>query len=436
MKTSIDCSRYLSFFLSALLLTITSNAVAQPTTEQTVIPKFRAQTIDSKVIIGYGTAIGDVDGDGKPDILLADKKQFVWYQNPTWQRHVIAENLTDRDNVCIAARDIDGDGKVEIAVGGQWNPSDTVNSGSVHYLVAPPIRTQKWTPIKLQHEPVVHRMRWLKLAEKKFALIVAPLHGRGNKGGAGDGVKLLAYYKPLNPNKPWKTEILDDQYHVTHNFDVGNWNEQAKTESVFYLGKEGGKLIYNEDGTWNSLPFTNVNGGGEIRVGRFGRNPKKVANSEGNLANQPNFITTIEPFHGTELVVYTPSHPLTHSRLRFANRVVLDKNLNQGHAIAVADLLGSGSQQIVAGWRHPNDLGQFGIKLYYQSEPPKQPNPKAWSSQPWKSIFIDKNKMACEDLRIGDLNGDGRPDIVASGRSTHNLKIYWNEVPERDSAPN
>jgi len=26
-----------------------------------------------------------------------------------------------------------------------------------------------------------------------------------------------------------------------------------------------------------------------------------------------------------------------------------------------------------------------------------------------------------------DLNADGKPDIVASGRSTKNLKIYWNK---------
>jgi hypothetical protein len=94
-------------------------------------PLFQAQTIDDKISIGYGLAIADVNGDKKPDILLADQKEIVWYQNPSWEKHVIVQNLTTLDNVCIAAQDIDGDGKCEIAAGAGWNPGDTVNSGAV-----------------------------------------------------------------------------------------------------------------------------------------------------------------------------------------------------------------------------------------------------------------------------------------------------------------
>jgi hypothetical protein len=39
--------------------------------------------------------------------------------------------------------------------------------------------------------------------------------------------------------------------------------------------------------------------------------------------------------------------------------------------------------------------------------------------------------MACEDLKIADLDGDGQPDIIASGRATHNLVIYWNRTKPR-----
>ena len=35
--------------------------------------------------------------------------------------------------------------------------------------------------------------------------------------------------------------------------------------------------------------------------------------------------------------------------------------------------------------------------------------------------------IACEDLTVADLNADGRPDIIAAGRQTGNVRIYWNE---------
>src|SRR5919112_7782 len=126
------------FFL--FLLQLIGNSPAQQTARTQKTPAFKSQTIDSAVTIGYGIALGDVDGDKKPDILLADKKQIVWYRNGDWKKFVMIGNLTEHDNVCIAAKDIDGDGKVEVAVGAQWNPSETGNtaqSGSVHYLVRP-----------------------------------------------------------------------------------------------------------------------------------------------------------------------------------------------------------------------------------------------------------------------------------------------------------
>ena len=85
-------------------------------------PLFKWRKVEiAKISIGYGVQLTDVDGDKKIDIVLCDKKTIQWYQNPSWEKHVIARDLTKRDNVCVTARDIDGDGKCEIAVGGQWN---------------------------------------------------------------------------------------------------------------------------------------------------------------------------------------------------------------------------------------------------------------------------------------------------------------------------
>lgn len=129
------------------------------------IGQFDPQVIDTDISIGYGLSIGDVDQDGKPDILLADKSEIVYYQNGNWDKHVLSTSLTQRDHVCIAARDLSGNGSVEIAIGAQWNPGNTNNayqSGSVHLLQAAEKEGEIWSSLSLYHEPTIHRMHWVK----------------------------------------------------------------------------------------------------------------------------------------------------------------------------------------------------------------------------------------------------------------------------------
>lgn len=366
-------------------------------------PIFEEQILDSEVAIGYGLAIGDVDGDGKDDIILADKKAFVWYRNGDWKKFVLAENLTQSDNVCIAARDMDGDGKVEIAVGAQWNPgetSDTEKSGAVFYLNRPEDPTQNWTPKQLHHEPTTHRMRWVKNGTKAH-LIVVPLHGRGNANGEGAGVKVIAYELPENPSDEWKIVVIDDSMHLTHNLDVIGF----ESDNLILLGgKEGVKLLSQSRSNWNSeeIGLPSSPGVGELRLG--------------SGANQVPFLATIEPMHGTTLVAYEGFDDNLNSEN--VKRTVLHTQLKDGHALALGDFLGLGSDQIAVGWRLPNEAGEFGVKLFV---------PKNGSFSEFEEFWIDKNGMACEDLQAADLDGDGKPELIASGRSTKNLKIYWNK---------
>jgi hypothetical protein len=360
---------------------------------------FKEQTIDDKIQIGYGLAIADVNGDRKPDVVLVDKQQVVWYENPTWQKHVIAEKLTAIDHVCIAAQDIDGDGKAEIAVGAGWNPGDTVNSGAVFYLVPPADRTQMWKPVELHHEPTVHRMWWVNDESGKYSLVVAPLHGRGNKNGAGEGVHLLEYLMPSSPEGEWKTRLIDDSMHMTHNLDPVQWDSDRGRE-ILYCGKEGVSLLDRKGNEWEKTQLISpekqpgFNGAGEVRLG-------KLKNTR--------FIATIEPMHGTNVVLYTEGQPW--------KRRLLDSSLADGHAVATGDLLHQGLDQIVIGWRGKNGDGKVGVKLF---------EAKDSNGAQWTQTWIDDNTMACEDLKVADLNGDGWLDIIAAGRATKNVKIYWN----------
>jgi len=370
---------------------------------------FREQTVDDQIAIGYGLAVEDVNGDGKPDILLADKNQFVWYENPVWTKHVITDALTDRDHVCLAARDIDGDGKCEIAVGAEWNPGDTVNSGAVIYLVPPEDRRQRWTPVKLSHEPTTHRMRWVRNREGTFDLVVLPLHGRGNVKGEGEGVQVLAYHMPSDPRAEWKTTLVQGTMHLTHNLDVIS-NGAGEAEEVLLGGKEGiVRMIQTEKGwaeRWISRHGKDkpeLQGVGEVRMSALGGGKICVA--------------AIEPMHGNQLVLYMP--PANGPKDGEWERRVIDESLVDGHALACRDLLGMGNRQIVVGWRSAQKVGpRVGVKMWWTTKE---------DGSGWQSELLDDNTMACEDVVVRDLNGDGKAEVVAAGRRTQNVKIYWQD---------
>lgn len=155
---------------------------------------------------------------------------------------------------------------------------------------------------------------------------------------------------------------------------------------VFLDGAEG----WAASGNWMVLK----NGVGEIRTGK--------------LKNNQLFTTTIEPMHGNSLVVYTKD-----------GRSVLTDRMNQGHALVTADFLGLGRDQIAMGWREKNAAEQVGVRLYVGTDE---------AGKNWQEYALDqKVDMACEDMKAADLDGDGDLDLVASGRATHNVVIYWNQ---------
>ncbi|UTA68516.1 FG-GAP-like repeat-containing protein [Emticicia sp. 21SJ11W-3] len=354
-------------------------------------PNFIPQIIDNQVSIGYGLAIGDVDGDKRSDILMADQKQFVWYRNGDWKRFVMIENLTARDNVCIAARDIDGDGKVEVAVGANWNPAETkdpIKSGSVHYLIRPVDPTQKWEAVELHHEVTIHRMKWVK-AKNKYQLVVVPLHGLGNRNGEGAGVKIWAYEVPKNVKSEWKRTLIDSTMHLTHNFEV----TEEKTTTYLTIGGKEGLRTYQYTNKWE----------------KAGKEHKNMMIGELKYAevNKNGYFATVQPMHGNKLVWVSNNR----------EPQVLTENLNQGHALALADFLNLGRPQIAVGWREPNKDKKVGIQFYI---------PDATFTQ-WTEHIIDDNTMACEDMQCADMDGDGRLDIIAAGRASKNLIIYWNK---------
>ena len=380
------------------------------------IPDFRVQEIEKSLGVGYAVLLVDVNNDGKKDIVVVDQKRVVWYENPTWKRRAMIEGKTAPDNVCISAADIDGDGKLDFALGAGWKPSNTKSGGTLQWLRRGSTLDEPWTVHPIGEEPTLHRIRFADLdGDGKLALLVVPLMGRDSTGAKNhmDGlpVRVLAYRVPKDPVRDrWQADVLDESMHVVHNF----WPIPArggKGMDVLTASYEGVSLLSRDDGKWTRRP---------IGAGDQAHLDKSRGSSEikrGTLKNGRHFLATIEPWHGNQVVVYTPST----DPAGLWDRHVLDDKLNWGHAVWCADLDGDGGDELIIGVRD-NLSGKSGekcgVRIY---EPTDDQGAK------WQRHLLDEGGVAVEDLAAADLDGDGRIDLVAVGRQSHNARIYWNK---------
>lgn len=394
-------------------------------------PRFEMQEIEKDLGVGYGVLLVDVDGDGKPDIVVVDQKRVVWYENPTWKRRVIIENQTKPDNVCIAAYDIDGDGQVDFALGADWGRLDTKSGGTIQWLKRGKTLDEKWTVHPIGEAPTVHRMRFDFVGDtNKPKLVVVPLMGKNSTKEAnwmdGEPVRILVYTIPKDPTKDrWVPEVVDTGLHVVHNFQVfqsvgpGTDFGAAQILTASYEGLTA--LDRSGRGEWkrsllhegNQTNPKGSRGASEIKVG--------------GLASGVGFAATIEPWHGHQVVVYNQAMVKDGKY----QRQVIDESLKWGHAVKWADLAGDGNQQLVIGVRDDKSEKpgeRRGVRLYKALDD---------KGTKWARHILDDGGIAVEDLAAADLDGDGRTDIVAVGRQTHNIRIYWNRtgkpIKERDN---
>jgi hypothetical protein len=363
---------------------------------------FRAQEIQRDFGVVYAVLTADVNQDGKPDIVAINPTQVVWFENPSWAKHVILDGGTKKDNVCIAAHDIDGDGKLDFAVGADWQPSNTAAGGSLQWIGRTPDPSAPWKVTAITEEPTLHRMRWGDVdGDGKAELIVAPLQGRGTKGPnwqQGAGARILVFRVPKDPARdPWPVEVADQSLHIIHNLIVTRF-DGGRQDEILAASSEGLYLVKRAPGgTWSKRLIGEGNPG-EIKMGQ--------------LTARRRVLATVEPWHGNAVAVYEEPSGKAAAGKPWPKQVVEDK-LAGAHALGWGDFDGDGADELAAGWREKN----FGIAIY-----------KRFADGRWgRSMLLDDGGVAVEDLAVADLDGDGKPEIIAVGRKTQNVKIYWNQ---------
>jgi hypothetical protein len=357
---------------------------------------FREHTIATGLKMGYQLVAVDVNGDGKTDLIAVDERgtELAWYENPTWERHLIAAEVPRTIN--IAASDIDGDGVPEIAILYRFESQPSKSVGIVALLHHDGDVRRPWKMTEIDRVPSAHRVRWANPdGAGSKAMIVAPMVGLTAEPPLYDApVPIYLYRGP-----EWKRSLITEEVRgVLHSIYPVDWDGTGHQDllTASFLGL---RLFRPQaQGAWR---------GEEIAKGNAEPCPR-CGSSEvvlGHLQKQ-RFLAAIEPWHGNELAIYTETPGGWH-------RKAIDDSFENGHALAVGDFDHDGYDEVVAGFRGP------GYQLYLYDALDKKGN--LWDEQ-----VLDAGGIAAADCKIRDFNGDGRPDVACIGASTGNIKWYEN----------
>jgi hypothetical protein len=334
---------------------------------------FREHVVASGQRGGYQVVIADMNHDGKPDLiaLASGLTELAWYENPTWEKHVIVDGIRKPINLAVVSPDI-------IALAHEFSPQAKRSIGIVSILE----RTgDTWKRTDIDKLPTSHRLRmWNGL------LVNAPLTDANAEAPDYRGHTPLVYYQPGE----WKrTLITDTDEGVVH--CIYPVDDELLTASF-----QGVHLIRRaKDG---SFTRTKITSGSPDAWPKSGASDVAV----GHLANEK-FLATIEPWHGNQVAVYT-------ERKGEWQREVIDSTLVDAHTLLTADLDGNGKDVIIAGYRGKG----ASVNLY------------RFDGQHWTKSLLDDGGMAAAGCAVADLNGDGRIDVACIGTSTANLKWYEN----------
>jgi hypothetical protein len=377
-------------FLCLTVLCYTVCAAAGPA-------RFVEHTVATGLKGGYQVVAVDVNHDGKPDLiaLASGMTELVWFENPSWERHVIAGNLSGMIN--LAAWDFDGDGIPEIVLASGFSMEARKSTGIVSVLRHNGDPRQRWSIQEIDRLPTSHRLRWADIdGSGRKVLVNQPLTAAQAEHPEDHAQTPLVFYRPGE----WKRQQIADQDEgVVHCIYIVDWDGNGRDQilSASFVGIHLYKL--GQDGRWSRTEITRgdpapwpKSGSSDVAVGQLGKQ---------------RYLAAIEPWHGNEVAIYRENAGQWQRR-------VIDDSLQDGHTILTADLNGDGSDEVIAGYRGK------GVNVYYAQDP---------QGERWSKQVLD-DSISAAACAIVDLNGDGRPDIACIGSSTANLKWYENLGPQ------
>lgn len=387
------------------ILQFTTLVVAVPPPGIPVI-QWEKHILDDK-FRSEGVAIGDVNKDGKMDVMNGE----YWYEAPNWKKHEMQPPVDHKDGLSNYSRsfacwaeDINKDGWVDLIV---------IDFPGVpcYWMENPKGKEGHWKKHIIWHSACNETPQYVDLFKTGQRVLVMGFQPKPKPGEKEDGnMGQMAWFKPgSDVYSPWemhpisapstKENRIPGTMRFSHGLGVGDLNGDKRLDVITI----GGWWEQPEKVTDKPWPFhpTNVT---DAMADLFAYDVDNDGKADiiGSSAHKFG-IWWFQQKPGKD-------HPT------FVKQELFRELVSETHAMNFVDIDGDGLKDLVTGKRaYSHGISEPGSRwpamLYWFKAEKKKDGLTIFNP-----VVIDTDSGIGTQFEVNDINGDGKPDVIVSNK--------------------